>query len=192
MVGDLPPGNGRLPLLVLHGGPGFPHDYLEDLAGLADSGRTVIFYDQLGCGKSDHPDDPSLWVMDTFVDEVAAVRDALDLDRIHLLGHSWGGWLALEYALRHPPGIAGLVLASTCASVPAFGAQTLALKESLPDEVREVIDRHEAEGTTDAEEYVEATMAYYSRWLCRLDAGAGVERNRQPEGLGRDRAVGRA
>ena len=100
--GDLAASGEKLPLLVLHGGPGFPHDYLEDLAALADDGRPVVFYDQLGCGKSDHPDDPGLWVMSTFVEEVGAVRAALGLDRIHLLGHSWGGWLALEYALGRP------------------------------------------------------------------------------------------
>ncbi len=92
-------------LLVLHGGPGLPHDYLSDLAQLADGGRTVVFYDQLGCGRSDHPDDAALWVMDTFVEEVATIRQALGLDRVHLFGHSWGGWLALEYALRRPKGL---------------------------------------------------------------------------------------
>ena len=79
--GDLAASGAKLPLLVLHGGPGFPHDYLEDLAGLADGGRPVVFYDQLGCGKSDHPDDPALWVMSTFVEELGAVRAALGLDR---------------------------------------------------------------------------------------------------------------
>ena len=88
VVGKLPATSGRLPLLVLHGGPGFPHDYLEDLAGLADHGRTVVFYDQIGCGKSDHPDDAALWTMATFVEEVAAVGDALGLDHVHVLDHS--------------------------------------------------------------------------------------------------------
>lgn len=148
-MGELATTNGKLPLLVLHGGPGFPHDYLEDLARLADGGRVVVFYDQLGCGRSDHPDDPSLWVMDTFVEEVSVVREALGLDRIHLLGHSWGGWLALDFALGRPAGLESLVLASTCASLPAFAAETRRLKESLPPDVQEVIDRHEAEGTTD-------------------------------------------
>src|SRR5262245_1406622 len=149
VVGELSVSTGRLPLLVLHGGPGFPHDYLEDLAGLADDGRPVVFYDQLGCGRSDHPDDHSLWVMDTFVEEVAAVRDRLALERVHLLGHSWGGWLALEYALGRPSGLASLVLASAGPSLPAFAAETRRLKESLPADVREAIDRHEADGTTD-------------------------------------------
>ena len=167
IVGELHSVSGKLPLLVLHGGPGFPHDYLEDLAGLADEGRAVVFYDQLGCGKSDHPDDPALWVMDTFVDEVSAVREGIGLDRVHLLGHSWGGWLALEYVLRRPPGLVSLILASACASLPAFAAETKRLKESLPADVRETIDRHEAAGTTHDEAYVDATMAYYTQWVCR-------------------------
>lgn len=169
VVGELPATSGKLPLLVLHGGPGVPHDYLEDLAGLANDGRAVVFYDQIGCGKSDHPDDPALWVIDTFVEEAAAVRAALGLDRVHLFGHSWGGWLALEYALGRPSGLASLVLASTCASLPAFAAETRRLKESLPAEVQKLIDRHEAQGTTDDPAYQEATMAYYTQWLCRLD-----------------------
>jgi len=167
IVGELHSVSGKLPLLVLHGGPGFPHDYLEDLAGLADEGRAVVFYDQLGCGKSDHPDDPALWVMDTFVDEVTAVREGIGLDRVHLLGHSWGGWLALEYVLRRPPGLVSLILASACASLPAFAVETKRLKESLPADVRETIDRHEAAGTTHDEAYVDATMAYYTQWVCR-------------------------
>ena len=147
VVGELHPVSGKLPLLILHGGSGFPHDYLEDLAELADTGRAVVFYDQLGCGGSDHPDDPTLWVMNTFVDEVSAVREGVGLERVDLLGHSWGGWLALEYALRHPPGLASLILASTCASLPAFATETKRLKQSLPADVQETITRHEAAGT---------------------------------------------
>ena len=170
VAGQRPVTEGRLPMLVLHGGPGFPHDYLEDLARLADDGRTVVFYDQIGCGKSDHPDDSALWTMATFVEEVAAVRNALGLEKVGLPSVTpRGGWLALEYALGRPSGLASLVLASTCASLPAFAAETRRLKESLPAEVQEVIDRHEAEGTTDDPEYAEATMAYYTQWVCRLD-----------------------
>jgi proline-specific peptidase len=169
VVGELPSPGGKLPLLVLHGGPGFPHDYLEDLAPLADDGRPVIFYDQLGCGRSDHPDDGALWTMNTFVEEVGALRDGLGLERIHLLGHSWGGWLALEYALGQPSGLASLALASAGASLPAFAAETRRLKGSLPADVQEAIDRHEAKGTTDDQAYEEATMAYYTQWVCRLD-----------------------
>jgi proline-specific peptidase len=169
VVGDIPAAGPRLPLLVLHGGPGFPHDYLTDLARLGDAGRPVVFYDQLGCGKSDHPEDPALWVMGTFLEELTTVRAALGLDRVHLLGHSWGGWLALEYALRKPAGLASAVLASTCASIPAFAAETRRLKQSLPRQTQEVLDRHEAEGTTGDTEYLAAAMVYYRQWVCRLD-----------------------
>jgi proline-specific peptidase len=169
IVGDLTAASGRVPVVLLHGGPGFPHNYLQDLAGLADSGRPVVFYDQLGCGRSDHPDDPTLWVIDTFVDELANLRTALGLERVHLLGHSWGGWLALQYALGQPSGLASLVLASTCASLPALAAETRRLKQQLPADVQAVIDRHEADGTTDDDAYTEATMAYYTQWVCRRE-----------------------
>lgn len=169
VAGPWPAAEGKPPLLVLHGGPGFPHDYLEDLNDLTSRGRTVVFYDQIGCGKSDHPDDPALWTVETWVEEIHALRKVLGLDRIHLLGHSWGGCLALEYALRRPEGLAGLVLAGACASMPLYAAEARRLKDSLPAEVRETLDRHEAQGTTDSKEYQEASMAFYTRWMCRLN-----------------------
>jgi proline-specific peptidase len=79
----------NIPLLALHGGPGIPHDYIENLADLASDTRRVILYDQLGCGRSDQPDDTSLWRVERFVEELGIVRRALGLDRIHLLGQSW-------------------------------------------------------------------------------------------------------
>ena len=90
-VGDNAEANPSTPLLCLHGGPGFTHYYLEPLEALADR-RRVIFYDQLGCGRSDRPGDLSLWNVDRFVEELAQVRSALNLDRLHLFGSSWGGW----------------------------------------------------------------------------------------------------
>lgn len=160
---------GRDPVLVLHGGPGTGHDYLEPLAALAAFGRRVVFYDQLGCARSDHPHDPSLWSVDLFVEEVDAVRAALGLSRVHLLGQSWGGMLALEVALANPPGLVSLVLASALASVPLWIAEANRLRGQLPPEVRETLDRHEAAGTTDSAEYQEAVMAFYRRHVCRLD-----------------------
>ena len=97
-------GSGGVPLLILHGGPGAGHDYLEPLEALADE-RELIFYDQLGCGKSDMPDDTSLWTIERSVREVDMVREALGLDKVHLLGQSWGGWLSIEYrSLRRVKG----------------------------------------------------------------------------------------
>lgn len=159
------------PLILLHGGPALPSDYLRPLSGLAADQRAVIRYDQLGCGNSASDDeDDSLWVMQTFVDELDAIIRNLGLREYHLFGHSWGGWLALEYSLQlRPPGLSSMVLASTCASLPSFAAVTRNLKATLPTEVQEVLDRHEAAGTTDSEEYFDAFMAYATRWLIRTE-----------------------
>ena len=157
-----------IPLLLLHGGPGAGHDYLESLEKLTDQ-RPVVFYDQLGCGRSDIPDDVSLWQMERFVREVDAVREGLGLERIHLLGQSWGGFLAIEYMLGKPRGIVSLTLASTSASVDEFLREARRLLSELPVEARETIERCEAEGKTDTPEYLAATMAFYQRHLCRMD-----------------------
>lgn len=161
---------GKPPLLCLHGGPGAPHDYLEPLGALATDGRRVIFYDQLGCGNSDQPADPSLWTVERFVDEVGAVRDALALDRVHLLGHSWGGMLALEYGLTRPAGLASLILASTTASSQQWVAEADRLRTGLSPEAQEVLLHHEESATTDDPAYQAAMMAFYERHVCRLAA----------------------
>ncbi len=161
-------GEGGVPLLLLHGGPGGGHDYLEPLAGLAES-RAVIFYDQLGCGRSDQPDDQSLWHIERFVREVDTVRAALGLDRVHILGQSWGGWLAIEYMLSAPQGVEGLVLASTSASIPQFVDEARRLIGEMPEAIAEAIRHHEAAGEYDHPDFVTALEAFYKRHLCRLD-----------------------
>jgi proline-specific peptidase len=158
---------GKLPLVCLHGGPGAAHDYLEPLGGLA-RGRRVVFYDQLGCGRSPHPEDPSLWTVALFVEELGAVREALALDRIHLLGSSWGGMLAMEYALTRPSGLASLVIASSPASIPQWVEETGRLRAQLPPEVQETLRRHEEAGTTGDPAYEEACLAFYARHVCRV------------------------
>ena len=154
---------GRVPLLCLHGGPGFPHDYLEPLESIAAAGRRVIFYDQLGCGNSDEPLDPSLYTVDLYVEEIGVVRGALGLARVHILGHSWGGQLAMEYALTQAPGLASLILADTAASIPQWVTEMRRLVGELPPEVQQAILEHEAAGTTDSPEYQEAVRAFYRR-----------------------------
>ena len=161
-------GNGGIPLLTLHGGPGAGHDYLESLEGLATD-RIVIFYDQLGCGKSDQPDDRSLWRIERFVAEVDTVRRALGLEQIHLLGHSWGGWLAIEYMLSRPQGVVSLILASTSASLPQFVAETTRLKTELPLGIYQTLQRYEALGDYHHPDYEAAVLEFYKRHLCRLD-----------------------
>ena len=151
---------GRLPLLCLHGGPGGSHDVLEGLAALADEGRRVILYDQLGGGESDRPDAPSLWTVETFLDELRTVREALGLERLHLYGTSWGGMLALEYAFTRPPGLASLVLNSTPTSAPRWAEETLRLHAALPPG----LDEKAAEGD------------FRRRHICRLDPEPEVVR----------------
>jgi len=111
-----------LPLLALHGGPGGCRLPLEALAPLAEQGRQVVFFDQLGSGESSRPDDPSLWRVETFVEQVQSVRDALGLDEIHLFGSSWGGMLALEYAFTQPEGLASGPETREDAGLPLPGA----------------------------------------------------------------------
>jgi proline-specific peptidase len=160
---------GKLPLLCLHGGPGAGHDYLESLAALARHGRRVIFYDQLGCGNSDQPDNPSLWSVPLFVEEIDVVRRALGLGRLHLLGQSWGGMLAMEYALTQPTGVASLTVASSPVSMTQWVAEANRLREGLPGDVREALQRHESAGTTDSSEYQGAMMEFYRRHVIRMD-----------------------
>jgi len=160
---------GKFPLLCLHGGPGVPHDYLEPLEAMVATGRRVIFYDQLGCGNSDQPHDPSLWTVDLFVEEVDVVRQALELDHIHLLGQSWGGMLAMEYAFTQPAGVISLTLASSLASMPQWVSEANRLRAELPPEVQQTLLKHEATGTTDDPAYEEAMFVFLGRHLCRLD-----------------------
>jgi proline-specific peptidase len=161
-------GEGGIPLLCLHGGPGMAHDYINPLADLADE-RMVVFYDQLGCGRSDRPDDPSLWTLDRSMAEVAAVREALDLDRIHLFGNSWGGWLALQYTLDRRPSLESLVISSSPPSVERAVREMNVLRHQLPPDVQRVLDEADAHGTFDSPEYAAATMVFYKRHLCRAD-----------------------
>jgi proline-specific peptidase len=129
----------------------------------------VVFYDQLGCGRSGKPEDLSLWRIERFVEEVATVREVLHLDRIHLLGHSWGGWLAIEYMMSRPSGVVSLVLASTSSSLPQVATETGRLRSSLPTDVLEILQRYEASGDYHNPEYEKAMMEFYNRFLCRLD-----------------------
>jgi proline-specific peptidase len=160
---------GKLALICLHGGPGAPHDYLEPLEAVAETGRQVVFYDQVGCGKSSEPSDESLWTIELFLDELRTVRDALGLEDVHILGSSWGGMLAMEYALTRPAGLASLILASSPASIPQWIAETARLRSERPADVREVLDLHEQAGTTDDPAYEEASLVFYRRHVCRTD-----------------------
>jgi L-proline amide hydrolase len=162
-VGDL--NSPVTPLLALHGGPGSTHNYFGPLEGLATE-RPVVLYDQIGCGKSDRPSDIE-WSVDVFRDEVAAVRDQLGLERIHLLGTSWGGMLAQEHFLSGASGVVSLILSSTLANLALWNEEQLKLRNALPPDIVEVLDRHEAAGTFDDPEYEEAMGVYFDRHFYR-------------------------
>jgi proline-specific peptidase len=140
----------RAPLLVLHGGPGMAHDYLDNLEILASDTQKVVFYDQLGCGRSDTPDDPQRWKVSRFVNEVDMVRHALHLDKVVILGQSWGGMLAIEYLLTKPKGVRGAILSNSLSSAPLMNDEIQRLLRDLlgtqpsPDEktVAEFYARH--------------------------------------------------
>ncbi len=164
------------PIVVLHGGPGMAHDYCGPMDELSDSGRIVVQYDQLGCGRSTHLPDapPHFWSAGLFVDELANLLDALDglghpASRVHLLGQSWGGMLAPEFALAHPERVSSLVLADSPASMRRWVLATGGLKAQLPDAVRAALDTHEDAGTTDDDEYLAGVDEFYRRFMCRLD-----------------------
>jgi proline-specific peptidase len=162
-------GGQNLPILLLHGGPGAASYYMEPLAERLAEHRPVVIYDQLGCGRSDEPEDVSLWTVDRSVAEVDQVRAALGLERCHLLGQSWGGWLSIDYMARGPRGIAGLVLASTSASIPQFMAEARRLIEQLPEPAGSTLIELGERGAYDDPEYLAAVDVFYHRHLCRMD-----------------------
>lgn len=158
----------RTPVIILHGGPGSSCYSLQGLKALEED-RPVILYDQLGCGRSDWPTDPSLWQLDRFVEELTQIRGALNLDEIHILGHSWGTTLAASYCLTNPIGVKSVIFSSPCLSAPLWEQDQRRNLKKLPKEIQETIIRCEEKGTTDSKEYQEATKKFNSEFVCRLD-----------------------
>ncbi len=161
--------DGRSTLLCLHGGPGATHEYLRPIADLAERGYRTVFIDQLGCGRSDRPADRSVFTVEHNVREVEDVRLALGLGRVHLFGSSYGGLLALAFAVRHPDSLRSLITAGGVASVPLAVREMNRLIDELPEPIRQSIRRCQAEGRTSGEEYERGVAAFYQRHVCRLD-----------------------
>jgi L-proline amide hydrolase len=163
------------PLFVLHGGPGMAHDYVRNIGALAEeTGRSVVHYDQLGCGRSTHLPDAAaeFWTPELFVDEFHTVQTALagelGTEQYHLLGQSWGGMLGAEIAVRAPAGLSSLSICNSPASMELWMAAAALLRSELPEETRRALDRHEAAGTVTDPEYLAATQEFYVRHVCRL------------------------
>jgi proline iminopeptidase len=165
--------NPRIKVLLLHGGPGFTHEYLEAVDSyFPGAGIEYYHYDQLGSYYSDQPDDPDLWELPRFVDEVEQVRKALGLgpDNFYLLGNSWGGLLAIEYALAHPEHLKGLIISNMVSSIPAYNdyAKTVLMPEMDPTVLSE-IQHLEATGDTANPRYMELLMPHhYQKHILRM------------------------
>jgi proline iminopeptidase len=165
-VGDSP-----IKVLTLHGGPGMSHLYFECFEDfLPAAGIEFYFYDQLGCLFSDNPDDKSLWTVEGYTEEVEEVRKALGLEDFYLYGHSWGGILAYEYALKYGEHLKGLVISSMVASMSGYEAYAAKLRAGFPPEVQKMLARYEAKGDYDAPEYQQIlNEQLYARYICRLN-----------------------
>jgi len=143
VIGEPGDDAGNIPLLLVHGGPGvpWPNDLYPAFDLLADTGRPIVLYDQLGCGRSDRPNDHSLWTIDGFVQEIDDVRQGLGLERVHLYGLSWGGMLAIEYLLTRPSGVVSATLSSAMHSVARYEQDVQPLIDTLPRTVQDTLRR---------------------------------------------------
>jgi L-proline amide hydrolase len=169
VTGDLE--TGKTPLVVLHGGPGAAHNYTLSIAGIAAQGRAVVHYDQLGIGNSTHLPErgADFWTVQLFLDELDNLLAALGIaGRYHVLGQSWGGMLAAEHAVRRPPGLRGLVIANSPASMHLWLSEANRLRDELPAEVQRTLLAHEAAGTTDHPGYKAAEDVFNARHVCRI------------------------
>lgn len=160
----------KTPLIMLHGGPGAAHNYLLPFRELARSGRTVIFYDQLGCGNSTHlPDaDPSFWTPELFIAEFDNLVKELSLETFHIAGQSWGGMLAAEIAVRKPAGLQSVSILNSPASMDLWVEAAARLRSALPDDADERMRKFEDLGHTDDPEYLQLVDEFYQRHVCRL------------------------
>ncbi len=154
--------------MVLHGGPAYPSDYLWNLEKLGDE-REIIFYDQSGCGRSDKNLDQSLWTVEHFFRELSEIRQRLQLDSVHLFGHSWGTMIAADYLLTKPQGVKSVIFASPCISIKLWSDACEKHLAELPNGYGEIIKLYEAMGNTRDPLYKTAQHYYHTTYECRID-----------------------
>ena len=175
----------KKPLLLLHGGPGSTHNYFEVLDDVAKDGRAVIMYDQIGCGLSSTPSRPDLWTPEVWVDELVALREHLNLDEVHILGQSWGGMLAIQYAVnRKPKGVKSYIMSSTLPSAAIWEKEQRRRITYLPQDMQDAIAEAERTNDYSSEEYQRAEAAFMLRYT------AGEITEDSPECLRRDKVAG--
>lgn len=170
VTGDL--NSGRTPLVIIHGGPGCTHDYVDAFKDVAASGHAVIHYDQLGNGRSTHlPDkDPSFWTVELFLAELDNLLDHLQIsDNYAILGQSWGGMLGSEHAIRQPKGLRAFIPANSPTCMRTWVSEANRLRTLLPEGVHETLLKHEAAGTYQDPEYLATSRIFYDHHVCRVN-----------------------
>jgi L-proline amide hydrolase len=167
----------RPPLVCVHGGPGSTHNYFARLESIVSAQRAVVVYDQVGCGRSSRPPVSEL-SLEVFVDELINLRQHLGLKHMHVLGTSWGGMLAIEYALLQPSGLIGLVLSSTLASISSWADEARRLRDEMPEPYRRVLVAGEASADS-GPSLEEAVVAFERRHVCRLDEAPEIRRMKE-------------
>ena len=175
----------KKPLILLHGGPGSTHNYFEVLDRLADEGRAIISYDQLGCGNSYVEGHSELWCSKTWMNELIELRKYLGLNELHLLGQSWGGMLSIEYLCDHKPeGIKSVILSSTHPSSKLWAQEQHRMIKFMSQEDQDAIAKAEATGKFDDPAYLAANERVM------LLHAAGVPKDTDPECLRRPKKIG--
>ncbi|KZV91438.1 proline-specific peptidase [Exidia glandulosa HHB12029] len=181
------------PLVILHGGPGICHYYVSPMANLASThGIPVILYDQLGCGNSTHlPEkkgDEGFWTVQLFLDELDNLLIKLNIAEYDLLGHSWGGMLGSEHAVRKPKGLRRLILSSSISSMELWLEAADRLRKQLPKDVQDTLEKYEDKEEYEAPEYLEAVNEFYNRFVCRVQPPP-EELSKSMEDLEKDNTV---
>ncbi|KAI1439655.1 Alpha/Beta hydrolase protein [Annulohypoxylon stygium] len=175
VVGDLDKSTSP-PLIALHGGPGAGHEYFASFIDIIDQYNVpIVFYDQIGCGRSTHlrdkMGDESFWTIDLFIAELDNLIDHLQLRSkgFYVLGQSWGGMLAGMYAARRPEGLKKLVICGAPASFPLFIEGGKRLRATLPQDIQEILEEGDRTGNIETPEYERASKVFYKRHVCRVD-----------------------
>jgi L-proline amide hydrolase len=169
ITGDLT--SKKPPVFLLHGGPGAAHNYIDSYKLLANDGRAVVHYDQLGCGNSTLLPDKGaeFWTPQLFVDELNNLVDHLGQRKgFHVLGQSWGGMLAAEYGVRRPTGLKSITIANSPASMALWVSEAMRQRSEMPQDIQDALNKYEKLSDYGNPEYQKATMWVYERHVCRV------------------------
>ena len=164
----------KTPLICLHGGPGVPPTYIITISLIyEDYGIPVLMYHQIGCGKSTHfsdkKGDTEFWTPELFMAELDNVKQHFGITKFDLLGQSWGGMLAGQYAITQPNGLNKVIISNSPSDMRVWVDTANKLRKQLPKDVQETLDRCEKEGNTDSKEYEEAVYVFYGLFVCRVE-----------------------